>query len=145
MQGARGLDVELRGRVQVNSTENEEHSVGGSLRYDRGRDGRGLRFSLSPALGATLQPGLDTSQPVGVASGASRGASLRGELGYGMGARGGLWNPFGRMELQGDQQRWSTGLLLQWRPGVEFELEAERRHAGESVGHGALFNTRLRF
>ena len=145
LQGVRGLDVELRGRVQVNSTENEEHSVGGSLRYDRGRDGRGLRFSLSPALGATSQPGLDTSQPVGVASGASRGASLRGELGYGMGARGGLWNPFGRMELQGDQQRWSTGLLLQWRSGVEFELEAERRHAGESVGHGALFNTRLRF
>ena len=145
LHGARGLDVELRGRVQVNSTDNEVHSVGGSLRYDRGRDGRGLRFSLSPALGATSQPGLDTLQSVGVASGASRGASLRSELGYGMGARGGLWNPFGRMELQGGSQRWSTGLLLQWRPGVEFELEAERRHAGESVGHGALFNARLRF
>ena len=145
LQGAHGLDVELSGRVQLNSTENEEHGLGGALRYDRGRDGRGLRFSLSPALGATSQPGLDTSQPVGATSGASRGASLRGELGYGMGARGGLWHPFGRMQLQGDSQRWSTGLLLQWRPGVEFELEAERHHTGGSVDHGGLLNARLRF
>ena len=145
LQGAHGLDVELSGRVQVNSTENEEHGLGGALRYDRGRDGRGLRFSLSPALGATSQPSLDTSQPVGATSGASRGASLRGELGYGMGASGGLWHPFGRMQLQGDSQRWSTGLLLQWRPGVEFELEAERHHTGGSVGHGGLLNARLRF
>ena len=145
LQSAHGLDVELRGRVQVNSTENEEHGLGGSMRYDRGRDGRGLRFSLSPALGATSQPSLDTSQPAGATSGAGHGASLRGELGYGMGARGGLWNPFGRMQWQGDSQRWSTGLLLQWRPGVEFELEAERHHTGGSVGHGGMFNTRLRF
>ena len=145
LQGAHGLDVELSGRVQLNSTENEEHGLGGALRYDRGRDGRGLRFSLSPALGATSQPSLDTSQPVGATSGASRGASLRGELGYGMDARGGLLHPFGRMQLQGDSQRWSTGLLLQWRPGVEFELEAERHHTGGSVGHGGLLNARLRF
>ena len=145
LQGAHGLDVELSGRVQVNSTENEEHGLGGALRYDRGRDGRGLRFSLSPALGATSQSGLDTSQPVGATSGASRGASLRGELGYGMDARGGLLHPFGRMQLQGDSQRWSTGLLLQWRPGVEFELEAERHHTGGSVDHGGLLNARLRF
>ena len=145
LQSAHGLDVELRGRVQVNSTENEEHGLGGSMRYDRGRDGRGLRFSLSPALGATSQSGLDTSQPAGATSGVGRGVSLRGELGYGMGARGGLWNPFGRMQWQGDSQRWSTGLLLQWRPGVEFELEAERHHTGGSVGHGGMFNTRLRF
>ena len=144
-----GLSIEasVRGLLAHEATDYREWGVGGALRFDPGRQGRGFTASIVPEWGAAAsgaermwnQPGtsrLPLSSNTIVDAAAGR---LQAELGYGLAALNGrgLLTPYARVALsEGADQAWHLGTRLALAETLNFSLEASRRaRHGEAAAH----------
>ena len=153
------LSVEARARMLAAHAERgyEEWGVSGTVRLAPGARGRGLSFSLSPALGAAssgaerlwrvrdagrLAPGGEFEAP----------RRLRGELGYGLSLFGGRFTgtPNLGIGVSDTARDWRLGWRLtsavRGDPGFAVSLDATRRETANDNGaaeHGAMLTGSL--
>ena len=142
-----GLSVEASVRVLLahEAEDYTEWGASGALRFDPGRQGRGLTASIVPAWGAAAggvqnlwgQPG-GVGQPLADPLAAAAGR-LDAELGYGLAALNGrgLLTPYARVALtEGADQAWHLGTRLKLAEILDLSLEAGRRaREGERAAH----------
>ena len=145
-----GLETQLEGQLRITNEDQSrrsyrEYSITGFVRYDRGGDGRGLRFALQPSLGLARAPGalngsaLNGSLAGGAAGGVGASAlgaasgggamalGLSSEMSYGIGAAR-LWNAPGLFTLYGNSGL-SQG-ALNYGSGLRFEAQRFSLDAG---------------
>ena len=148
---ARGLRVEGFGRALLaHEGDVDEWGAGGLVMFMPDPGGRGLSFSLRPTWGMAAG-GIDRlwNDRAGGSAGPydARPASgrLETQVGYGLGAGGGLLTPFGGMALHdGGARRYRLGGLFEVGRSLTMSLELERREgAGQAPDHG--FMLRLRY
>ena len=119
-----GLSIEasVRGLLAHEASDYREWGASGALRFDPGRQGRGLTASIVPTWGS-----------------AATGGRLDAELGYGLVALQGrgLLTPYVRAALaEGDSQAWHLGARLALASSLNLSLEASRRaREGEAAAH----------
>ncbi len=136
---AAGLSLEGRARtLLVHSEDHEERGVSGLIGIDPGAAGRGLALSVQPAWGRTAG-GVRSLWETGAAPGASSGGGATGrvqaEIGYGLGASGGLGTvtPYAGLGFAGDGARsWRAGTRWEVAPGARLGLAGTWR---EAAGH----------
>ena len=135
---ASGLSIEASARTLLAHEETgyEEWGASASVQLDPGASGRGLSFTLSPAVGVASSgverlwslPDARGVAPVAEAFEASR--SLEARVGYGLGAFGGrgLTTPYAGLSL-------ADGGGRTWRAGVGWSLGAdpESRPRGDAT------------
>ena len=134
-----GVTVEgsVRGLVAHDESGYEEWGASGSIRIDPGASGRGLSLTLSPSYG-NAPSGTERLWSAANADGLAPdtrfepGSRLEAELGYGLGAPGGLGvvTPWAGLGLSGEGER-SLRAGARWKlgPDVSLGLEATRREA----------------
>ena len=138
---AAGLSIEARARtLLVHSEDYEEWGLGGLVRIDPSREGRGLSLSVQPAWGRTAS-GVERLWETGVAGRTSPSYRAAGrmdaEIGYGVAASGGLGTvtPWAGVGLAGEGARsWRAGTRWEVAPGARLSLAGAWR---EAAGHSA--------
>ena len=144
-----GLRIEGRGRVLLAHEDDgyREWGASGSVRYEPGTAGRGLRLGLTSSLG-TANSGVERLWSLrdarGLAPGmtSTPGSRLSATLGYGFFAPPwrGLATPFFEMDAGAGAGRQRAGLLLQrGSSGPRVELSVERV-GGVGGGYAAASN-----
>ncbi|MDE0205035.1 MAG: hypothetical protein OXP66_03250, partial [Candidatus Tectomicrobia bacterium] len=153
-----GLSIEasLRGLLTHEAQDYTEWGASGALRFDPGRQGRGLTASIVPTLGTAASgverlwgqpgtPGLPGADPL-VDAAARR---LDAELGYGLATLQGrgLLTPYARVALtEGADQAWHLGTRLALAESLNFSLEAGRRQReGDVAAHEVALRANLGF
>ena len=143
-----GLSIEasVRGLLAHEAQDYTEWGASGALRFDPGRQGRGLTASIVPTWGSAVSgvsrlwgqagtAGLAANSPL-VADAAGR---LQAELGYGLATLQGrgLLTPYARVALtEGPDQAWHLGTRLALAQSVNLSLEASRRQRqGDTAAH----------
>ena len=158
---ASGLSIEAKARMLVAHADSDYREWGASAtaRLDPGERGRGLSFSLSPAIGAAsgaserlwgardargLAPGGEFEASRGLAAEAGYGMALFGDrftgtpnLGFGMSDGGARDYRLG----------WRLTSAVRGDPGFEVNLDAMRREAanGNEPEHGVMLRSLLRW
>ena len=160
-----GLSIEasVRGLLAHETQDYQEWGASGALRFDPGRQGKGLLASIIPAWGASasgfqrlwgqpdasgLTPQGDPGSGPGRAVLAPRAAGrLDAELGYGLAAlRGqGLLTPYARVALvEGNETTWHLGARLVLTESLNLGLEASRRERqGDAAAHDVALRATL--
>ena len=141
-----GLSIEasVRGLLAHEAADYTEWGASGALRFDPGRQGRGLTASITPTWGSPAsgmfrlwgQPGGGLAVDNTLA--ASPAGRLDAELGYGLAAlRGrGLLTPYVRAALvEGDSQAWHLGARLALAASLTFSVEASRQQRQGVAAH----------
>ena len=149
---ARRLTVDIHGRTLLaHGGDIEEWGVGGLVTFRPGANGRGVSLSLRPSWGEVQDGRVRLwEDELAVANGPLAGDTetamrLDAQIGYGLGAGGGLLTPFGGMALgDGRAKRYRLGGLFEVGRSFTMSFELERR---ESVWHAADngFMLRLRY
>ena len=142
-----GLSIEasVRGLLAHEAADYTEWGASGALRFDPGRQGRGLTASIMPTWGSPAsgmsrlwgQPGA-AGLAVDNTLAAAPAGRLDAELGYGLAAlRGrGLLTPYVRAALvEGDSQAWHLGARLALAASLTFSIEASRRQRQGVAAH----------
>ena len=142
-----GLSIEasVRGLLAHEAADYTEWGASGALRFDPGRQGRGLTASITPTWGSPAsgmfrlwgQPG-GGGLAVDNTLAASPAGRLDAELGYGLAAlRGrGLLTPYVRAALvEGDSQTWHLGARLALAASLTFSVEASRHQRQGVAAH----------
>ena len=150
-----GLTSEIRVRaLAAHQGALNEWGVGGMIRYAPGASGRGLSFSISPALGATESGterlwGQDVSGDSLAAEGKAKTSAFRleSELGYGIAAPvgKGVLTPYGGVTWsQEDARRYRLGIRLEQKPELSLGLEIDRSSKDTGgANHGILLKGTL--
>ena len=159
---ALGLSVEARARVLLAHADSDYRDWGASAtaRLDPGERGRGLSFSVSPAVGAassaverlwgardafSLTPGGGEFEP---------GRGLKAEAGYGVGLFGGRFTgtPNAGLGLSDGGARdyrigWRLAPAVPGGPDFELSLDATRREpaGGNAPEHGIMLRSVIRW
>ena len=152
-----GLSIEasLRALVAHEAQDYTEWGASGALRFDPGRQGRGLTASVTPTWGAAGS-GVERLWGQSTAAGlvpadAMAGAAgrLAAELGYGLATfQGrGLLTPYTRVALtEGADQSWHLGTRLALAETLNLSLEASRRQReGAVAAHELALRANLGF
>ena len=146
---AHGVTVEgaVRALVAHDAEGYEEWGASGAIRVDPGISGRGLSLTVAPALGATTAGGTERPrslrdvQGFAAASGAPAGKRVESELGYGLGAPGGLGavTPYSGLSVADDGTRtWRIGGRWAVATEVTLGIEASRSEAAGAGPEQAL-------
>ena len=141
-----GLSIEaaLGGLLAHEDAGYREWGFSGALRYDPGRQGRGLTASLLPTWGTATggaQRLWEAADPRALTAAAAptSGGRMDAELAYGFDAlRGrGLLTPYARVAVaEGGEDAFHLGTRLALAESLELTLEAGRRaRQGESAAH----------
>ena len=153
-----GLSIEasVRALLAHEAEDYTEWGAGGALRFDPGRQGRGLTASITPTWGAA---GSATSRlwdqrtitglvPADALAPTAAGR-LEAELGYGLATlKGrGLLTPYARVALtEGADQAWHLGTRLALAETLNLSLEASRRaRDGDVAAHELALRANLGF
>ena len=143
-----GLSIEaaVRGLLAHEASDYREWGASGALRFDPGKQGRGLTASIMPTWGSAAsgvsrlwgQPdasGLAVDNALATAT----AGRLDAELGYGLATLQGrgLLTPYARMALsEGSEQAWHLGARLALAASLNFSVEASRRRReGDAAAH----------
>ena len=152
-----GLSIEasLRALVAHEEQDYREWGASGALRFDPGRQGRGLTAAIVPTWGTAASgiswlweqstaAGLAPDSPLGQAAAEGR---LEAELGYGMLTLKGraLLTPYARVALvESADQAWHLGTRLALAESLNLSVEASRRQrAGDVPAHELALRARL--
>ena len=144
-----GLSIEasLRALVAHEEQDYREWGASGALRFDPGRQGRGLTASIVPTWGTassgisrlweqSTAAGLAPDSPMATAAAEGR---LQAELGYGLVALKGraLLTPYARVALvESADQAWHLGTRLALAESLNLSVEASRRQReGDVAAH----------
>ena len=126
-----GLTVAVHGRVFATHRHHlEDWGIGGSLRFDAGRDGQGLSLRVAPAWGGVsasrlravwehgVRPTSDPANHAPVDGSVTAVRRLDAEIGYGVATfdGGALVTPYGGLFVAGESVRG-------YRAGVRVELD----------------------
>ena len=144
-----GLSIEasVRGLLAHEAQDYTEWGASGALRFDPGRQGKGLTASILPTWGSAMggaerlwgAADARALAPAGALPAASAAARLDAELGYGLlTLRGrGLLTPYARVALmESADQAWHLGTRLALRESLNLSLEASRRaREGQAAAH----------
>ena len=154
-----GLSIEasVRGLLAHEAQDYTEWGASAALRFDPGRQGRGLTAAVMPAWGAAgsgmwrlwdKQTTAGLAPPPGVVAPTAAGR-VEAELGYGLAALNGrgLLTPYARVALtEGADQAWHLGTRLALAESLNFSLEASRRqHEGDVAAHELALRANLGF
>ena len=145
-----GLSIEasVRGLLAHEAEDYQEWGASGALRFDPGRQGKGLSASIVPAWGTSasgvrrlwIQP-----DALGLTPGAA--GRLDAELGYGLAALNGqgLLTPYARVALvESNDNAWHLGGRLALRESLNLSLEASRRERqGDAAAHEVVLRASL--
>ena len=143
-----GLSIEaaVRGLLAHEASDYREWGASGALRFDPGKQGRGLTASIMPTWGSAAsgvsrlwgQPdasGLAVDNALATAT----AGRLDAELGYGLATLQGrgLLTPYVRAALvESDSQAWHVGARLALAGSLNFSVEASRRQReGDVAAH----------
>lgn len=151
-----GLSIEaaLGGLLAHEDAGYKEWGFSGALRYDPGRQGRGLTASLLPTWGTATggaQRLWEAADPRALTAAAAptSGGRMDAELAYGFDAlRGrGLLTPYARVAVaEGGEDAFHLGTRLALAESLELTLEAGRRaRQGESATHELALRANLGF
>ena len=151
-----GLSIEasLRALVAHQARDYTEWGAAGALRFDPGRQGRGLTASVTPAWGNAASGmsrlwGQSTATGLAPADPLAPAGRVDAELGYGLATlRGrGLLTPYARVALsEGADQAWHLGTRLDLAESLNLSLEATRRApAGGAAAHELALRASLGF
>ena len=154
-----GLSIEasVRGLVAHEAEDYTEWGASGAVRFDPGRQGRGLTASVMPAYGLAgsgMWRLWDQQTTAGLAPlpgvvGPTAAGRVEAELGYGLAALNGrgLLTPYARVALtEGADQAWHLGTRLTLAESLNFSLEASRRAIeGEGAVHDLALLATLGF
>ena len=154
-----GLSIEasLRGLVAHEDADYREWGASGALRYDPGRQGRGLTAAILPTWGMAASgveglwdpAGARAMAPVGGVPANAAAGRMDAELGYGLVAFGGhgLLTPYARVALvESADQAWHLGTRLTLAQSLNFSLEAgHRRREGDVAAHELALRANLGF
>ena len=151
-----GLTVESRGRVLVgHSGDYKDWGLGGSIKLETGRGGRGLSLSVSPVWGATAsrvdQVWSQEAAVIVPAAGAGgggrvpvqRNGQMDLDIGYGVGwGEEVLVVPYGRMTVTNSPARtWRLGSRMSVGSGMTLNIEGVREEtAARLVNQGLRLN-----
>ncbi len=146
---ASGVTMDIHGRVLLaHEDDYEEWGVGGLMRFDSGRRGRGLSLSVAPVYGeATSGVAQLWDQGVSRATMAAVDNTPRlrldSEIGYGYDVFGGraLLTPYSGFSLVGEgAQRYRLGTRLEIGSVFKLSFEGARREASgdAAADHGAM-------
>ena len=150
------LEASLRGLVAHEAQDYTEWGASAALRFDPGRQGRGLTASIMPTWGAAAggverlwgQAGtarLPFADPLAT----TPAGRLHAELGYGLAALQGrgLLTPYARVALtEGADQAWHLGTRLALAESLNLSLEASRRaREGDVPAHELALRANLGF
>ena len=136
-----GLVLRVNGRMLLAYADDsyEEWGYGGSLIYEPGDDGRGLRMRLGSSTGATAS-GVRSLWALENASGLVRGGDLPfeqrfdAEVGFGLGASA-LWYPYLATDASGQRR---FGLRLNSDRSLDVGVEFGRMNDGTQPSRDAL-------
>ena len=154
-----GLSIEasVRGLLAHEAEDYTEWGASGALRFDPGRQGRGLTAPIMPTWGTassgmsrlwdqSTAAGLAPDNPLAIAAAEGR---LEAQLGYGLATLQGrgLLTPYARVALtEGADQAWHLGTRLALAESLNLSLEASRRaREGESAAHELALRANLGF
>ena len=153
-----GLSIEasVRGLLAHEAQDYTEWGASGALRFDPGRQGRGLTAAIVPTWGpaasgiSRLWDQTGTVRLVGDNPLATDAAGrLEAELGYGLATLQGrgLLTPYARVALtEGAHQAWHLGTRLALAESLNLSLEASRRaRQGQSTAHELALRANLGF
>ena len=143
-----GLSIEasVRGLLAHEASDYREWGASGALRFDPGKQGRGLTASIVPTWGSAAS-GVNRLWGQSDASGlavdnalaTATAGRLDAELGYGLVALQGrgLLTPYVRAALaEGGSQAWHLGARLALAASLNFSVEASRRQReGDTAAH----------
>ena len=144
-----GLVLRVNGRMLLAYADDsyEEWGYGGSLIYEPGDDGRGLRMRLGSSTGATAS-GVRSLWALENASGLVRGGDLPfeqrfdAEVGFGLGASA-LWYPYLATDASGQRR---FGLRLNSDRSLDVGVEFGRMNDGtQPSGDALLLRGDIRF
>ena len=136
-----GLALKVNGRMLLAHADEsyEEWGYSGSLIYEPGADGRGLRMRLGSSTGAAAS-GVQSLWALENTSGLGRGGGLPfkqrfdAEVGFGLGASA-LWYPYLATDASGQKR---FGLRLTAGRSLDVGLELERMGGGNQPPKDAL-------
>ena len=149
------LEASARGLLAHEAQDYQEWGASGPLRFDPGRQGKGLSASITPAWGTSAsgvgrlwgQPDACGLVPGDGLLAPSAAGRLDAELGYGLAAlRGrGLLTPYARVALvEGNDNAWHLGARLALRQSLNLSLEASRREReGDATAHEVALRASL--
>ena len=153
-----GLSIEasVRGLLAHEAQDYTEWGASGALRFDPGKQGRGLTAAIVPTWGAAasgmsrLWDQTGTAGLVGHNPLATDAAGrLEAELGYGLATLQGrgLLTPYARVALtEGADQAWHLGTRLALAESLNLSLEASRRaREGAAAAHELALRANLGF
>ena len=152
-----GLSIEasLRALLAHEEQDYREWGASGALRFDPGRQGRGLTASIVPTWGTassgisrlweqSTAAGLAPDSPMANAAAEGR---LQAELGYGLLTLKGraLLTPYARVALvESADQAWHLGTRLALAEALNFSVEASRRQReGDVAAHELALRANL--
>ena len=147
------LEASVRGLLAHEAADYREWGVGGALRFDPGRQGRGLTASILPTWGPAAS-GVSRLWGQSNASGlaadnapATAAGRLEAELGYGLVTlKGrGLLTPYARVALvESTDQTWHLGTRLALAESLNLSVEASRRQReGDAAAHEVALRANL--
>ena len=152
-----GVTVEgsVRGLIAHEASGYEEWGASGSVRIDPGASGRGFSLTLTPSWGKASS-GAKRLWSLPDAGGLARDddfearSRLEAEVGYGLGAPGGLGvvTPYAGLRFAGGGERWwRAGARWQAAPGASLSLEGARRESGNdgAAEHGVMLQAAVRW
>ena len=152
-----GLSIEasVRGLLAHEAQDYQEWGASGTLRFDPGRQGKGLSASVMPTWGTASsgigrlwgQPDANGLAPGDGLLAPSAAGRLDAELGYGLAAlKGrGLLTPYARVALvEGKDNAWHLGARLALAESLNLSLEASRHEReGDAAAHEVALRASL--
>ena len=151
---ASGFSVEARARTLIAHEDSgyEEWGASASVRLDPGASGRGLSFTLSPTVGAASS-GVARLWSLADARALEFGGErfeasrrLEAELGYGVGAFGGLSTPYAGLSLgDGGGRTWRSGVRFSFGQAFNLGLEGSRSETGDEADHAMRLRCAMRW
>ncbi len=148
--GPDGLSASLRARALLDGDGVSEWGGGAMLAYAPGAEGRGLRLSLAPSVGAP-EGGVEQlwrADAAALASERDARPRLDAEAGYDIAVLGGrgLLTPHAGLALaDAGERRTRLGARLTLGPGADLALAAERADRPAGPEHALTLNARLRW
>ncbi len=148
--GPDGLSASLRARALLDGDGVSEWGGGAMLAYAPGADGRGLRLSLAPSVGAA-EGGVERlwrADAAALAGERDARPRLDAKAGYGIAVMGGrgLLTPHAGLSLSdADDRRTRLGARLTLAPGADLALAAERTDRTAGPEHALTLGARLRW
>ena len=150
-----GLSIEasLRGLLAHEAGDHTDWGASGALRFDPGRQGRGLSASLTPSWGDAgsaaerlwRQQG-HAGLPLPHDAAQAAAGRLEAELAYGLDTLRGraLLTPYARAALApGGEQAWHLGTRLELAQAFDLSLEASRRDGPADPEHALTLRANL--